>query len=215
MDGDIITPQDANNKVEFPSRIPVSKHPQIHTGLNLDRQHMSDRSMQRQPDGSLKSDKPKGSLRKPINWRDEADRRGNRLIAVVNERKLMQQLLLQHCLNLEKYGFTCDAGPLEMCEDFQQIKSFAAGVGHIKMPLLEDMPKHGVRGIKRVVFEPENETLGPQVHVYLECGHIPTMDRKHYDEMDEKPRVNATMPCDLCTEMLKAKGIYENPQDSG
>jgi len=171
---------------------------------------MSDRTMKRKPDGSLKSDKVKGGKRKPVNWREEADRRGNRLIAVVQERQILQQLLLQHCLQLEKYGFECEAGSLENCEDFQQIKAFAAGVGHIKMPLLEEMPKHGVRGIKRIVFEHEEN----EVHVYLECGHIPTMDREYYDSLEEKPTINATMPCDICIELLQAKGIYEDPRHS-
>jgi len=174
-----------SNRLQFPPKIDISNLPQPdmapiqrHTSLNP----------------------------KPTNWREECDKRGNVIVEMVKERKLLQQLILEHCLKLEEYGFECEAGPLERCEDYQQLKCFAAGVGHIKMPLLEDMPLHGIRGIKRMVVEADDEI----VHAYLECGHTVSIARADYIKMDPMPTINATLPCDICIELLQAKNIYEH-----
>ena len=175
--------------LQFPKKVPISNLPQPDMGFVPwpgKKKHPGDKA--------------------PTDWRKEADRRGKMVVGLVEERKLLQQLILTHCLRLEEYGFSCEVGPLAGCEDYQLLKSFAAGVGHIVMPLLEDMPLHGVRGVKRIVVEGE----GKVVHAYLECGHTASIERADYDKMDPKPTINATLPCDICIELLKAKGIYKH-----
>ena len=163
---------------------------------------LSDREMVRQKDGSFKSDKRDKS--NPINYRDEADRRGKMVIAMVEERKKLQDLILESCLKLEELGFECEAGPLGNCEEFLQIKSFARGVPHITRPSLESMPLHGVRGVKRIESHPEQD----RVSVYLECGHIIEYSNDEYASADPKPTMQATVPCEICIAMLKEKGVY-------
>jgi len=170
------------------------------TGIENQPIQLSDRLMTRDPNGSLHSSKPKRD--KPINWKEEADRRGNRLIAVVEERKKIQELILECCIQLENCGFECEAGSLSNCDHFMQLKAFARGVPHITRPRLEEMPLSGMRAVKRV----EAGSSDKPANIYLNCGHILEVEQS---ELEGNYKLHDEAPCPMCMEMLNAKGILE------
>ena len=152
----------------------------------------------------LRDSKTGDIKRQPINWKERAEKAEKFFVQMVEERKKIQELIHEACLRLEKYGFKCDAGPLETCTDFRDIKAFAVGIPHVVRPPLEAFSYDGKRLIKRT------QTVGDtdRIDVVLECGHIIDMSKAVAD-IPPKPKVGILWACELCTDMLKEKGLYE------
>lgn len=188
-------------KFSIPDKIEISKIDDLKAGDTLE---MSDGSeYERQTDGSLK--KTGQAEVKGFSWQRRAIRAEKAFVAMVEERKKIQNLILEACLKLEGYGFECIAGSLNNCEEFLQIKAFARGVPRITRPPLEGMSLDGKRAVKAIHVSKEEYAT----EYFLECGHaikIPNADAKH-DKFRYK--VNDVVQCGECTILLRARGMYE------
>lgn len=155
-------------------------------------------------DGTEYKRNPDGSYRKinkdpsRLNWRERANRAEHAFVQMVEERKQLQNLLLEACMKLEKYGFTCEAGDLKSCKEFRDIMMFARGTPEIVRPPLESMPLDGTRSVKRL------HKAGATTEVFLECGHS-------YEVLPDEVKgvkPNAVMPCPQCAELLMERGMF-------
>lgn len=159
--------------------------------------------------------------------RERVARAERAFVAMVEERKKVQNLLLEACLKLEKYNFTCEAGPLANCKEFRDIKAFARGVPEVVRPPLESMPLNGKRWIKASKTA-VGENKIPQTTITLECGHeytfTPIVDRPSISETmtsggrlevpRERLKNGERLGCQSCIDLLQAREMYRlNPND--
>jgi len=171
-------------------------------GMKLPTFKMGENEYSRAPDGSVRRITPKkGEQKAPVNWRDRAIHAEKAFLSLLDERKKLQNLLLEACLKLEKYGFECEAGPLNNCSEFLEMKHFAKGVPHIHRPPLETMALNGKRCVKRQIEHPEELYC----EMYLECGHV----LKYNFAESKRVAMNDLLCCPTCTEVLKERGMYQ------
>ena len=160
---------------------------------------MVHKDYERQKNGELRRKVPKKD--KPVlDWRDRAIRAETGFLNMMEERKKLQDLLLEACLKLERYGFKCDAGEMNTCLEFQEIKAFARGVPHITRPPLDSMRLNGMRNVMSLKGHPEKEH---STDVILECGHILSMPTEH------APKLNTLTSCGLCIDLLEERGMFK------
>jgi hypothetical protein len=177
--------------IEIPDEIPLPDNViKLHDGTEY----------QKQKDGSLKKIKDKGEV-KALNWQQRAIKAERAFLALLEERKKLQDLILESCIKLGSYGFECKAGPLETCEEFIQIKAFARGTPHVTRPPLDSMPLDGMRLIK-AIHVPQEDRM--QTEYFLNCGHsIKT------SVVDSSWTINGEVKCAKCLELLKERGMYQ------
>lgn len=158
---------------------------------------IGDKEYERQKNGELRRMTPKKN--EPVlNWRDRAIKAEKGFLNMIEERKKLQDLLLEACIKLEKYDFTCDAGSLKTCLEFQEIKSFARGVPHIVRPPLDTMLLNGDRTVMSLKGRPD----GHAMDVFLECGHILELPS------EDAPKINTLTSCGLCINLLEERGMF-------
>jgi hypothetical protein len=171
-------------------------------------QDLQQGAMEKIGDQEYIRDPKTGQLRKrkdaPVNWRDRAIKAEKYLVSMVEERKKLQQLILEACVKLREYGFECEAGQLVNCMEFQEIMAFAKGVPHITRPPLETMRLDGRRAVKKMQSHPEED----KYYLYAECGHVLEWTTAQVKVAEVK--MNSLVECQLCTAMLKEKGILED-----
>jgi len=180
-------------QIKFPDRIPISNKMALHDGTEYERQG----------DGSLKKTKEKGQV-KAMNWRDRAIKAEKMFMALLSERKKIQDLILEACVRLEDYDFGCTAGPLKSCDDFLQIKSFARGVPHITRPPLDEMPLDAARVIKGIQINADKK----EATYFLECGHTIVADNT---KEEHKMKQGKSCVCLDCLKLLQERGMYKSP----
>ena len=162
---------------------------------------VGEREYVRQGDGSLRRIRPEGSG--PVNWKDRAIKAEKMFLGLLEERKKLQMLLLENCMKLEGYGFTCDGGSLHNCKEFVEIKAFARGVPNITRPPLETMPLNGKRVVKLIKVRGEGQSK--VTDCYLECGHT-----KAYPASIKSPGMREEVVCENCVRLLQEYGMFND-----
>ena len=154
------------------------------------------------PYGSMKqviNKKPKS-----LNYKQRANKSEAAFIQMVEERKKIQDLILESCLKIEESNFECDMGKLNDYDPFRQLKSFARGVPHITRVPLDEMPLDGKRMIKAMNQTGEVTKI---VTIHLHCGHTFTTTPEAATEA--KLRMNEEVVCTDCKKLLIEREMYQ------
>ena len=154
--------------------------------------------------GEIRRVVPKGTP--PVDWRERCIKAEKFFIGLVEERKKIQDLILECCRKMDEAKFECEAGPLINFDPYMQLKAFARGVPHITRPPLDQMPLDGSRVIKRLIKHEKGTDL------FLECGHEMNMLPGEYEAFAKDKLIVDTkvIQCQECTANLKERGMYES-----
>lgn len=154
----------------------------------------------RHADGSLHRITPKPGKAQPIDWRERCIKAEKYFLGLIEERKKIQNLILEAMAKIDDAKFECEGGPLLNFEPYCQIKAFAKGVPHIVRPPLELMPLDGSRTVKRIIKRDK------MTEIYLDCAHIIEVDNENMKAGESK--INTQIICEPCKKLLMERGMY-------
>lgn len=158
----------------------------------------------RNPDGSLNRITPKPGEAAPINWRERCIKAEKYFLGLIEERKKIQNLILEAMAKIDAEHFKSGIHPLEDFEPYCEIKGFAKGVPHIVRPPLELMPLDGSRTVKRII---KRDTM---TEIYLSCAHVIQVPNEDVSKLGlDQLKMNSDFACMPCTQLLKDRGMYE------
>lgn len=151
---------------------------------------------------------------KKVDWRKMGQQAGKAFMAMVDERKKIQQLILDACIQIRTKVLDEHKIDLNDYAEFRDISFFARGVPRVEIEPIETLRLDGVRAIKRILSHSVN------VELFLECGHVIDVIKADDGLKDEAERmarknINDVVSCSRCVEILKAKGLYHVEEKVG
>jgi len=148
----------------------------------------------------------KNGGQKRISSKERVERAEAAFMSLLEERKKLEQLILDACIRLQDMGFTEPSSgmKLENAAAFKDLLTFAKGTPDIYVPLLDSLDKDGKRFVKRWRT---TENIGHELQ--LECGHSLRLSLSQ-----KLPEKDQRVMCDRCIAMLKERGDHEEAAET-
>lgn len=125
--------------------------------------------------------------------------------ALVEERKKLEQLILDSCIKLKDMDFveSTSGMKLENAQSFKDIMTFARGTPNLHIPLLESLDMDGYRYVRKY-----RSTEGIGHEIQLECAHTLRLGPE-----EKLPKKDQRVECPRCIAMLKERGSYKHQNE--
>jgi len=163
-------------------------------------------------DGSRRKLTGNNDTPKKMSWRDRADRAEKMVIALVDERSKLRDLLLESVQQINKHDWSDGEMKLKEFHPYVEIASFARGRPDIEPIPLENLDRAGVRHAKKMTRGMQEAEGGlASWDVWMECGHVASLTNVK-DAEQIKP--GCEIVCPRCVELLKERGLYEPREDN-